>query len=116
MNEVDRLIAAQQAAPPYASELRDLLGRVAKPAKRGLVPERSDSITFSTWIEAPRMAQLIRKLIDVAPSWGVKLKFTDHDRRFFRETIYFDVIGQRKNVSAFWKAVGESMREFNDEI
>jgi len=72
--------------------------------------------TLSTWIEAPRTWQMKKKLIDVAPSWGVELKFTDHDRRFFRETIYFDVTGQKRNVEAFLKSVSNSMERFNDGL
>jgi hypothetical protein len=104
--QLQHLLQQQQNIDPQSVAV---LKRFNEPVKKTAKP-----ITFSTWIEAPRMWQLKQKLIEVAPSWGVELKFTDHDRRFFRETIYFDVIGLRENVNAFWKAISKAMSEFND--
>lgn len=68
---------------------------------------------YTSYISAPRWSNVKRGLYALAHEFCLDFNITDHDKGWIRETIYFEVEGEEKDVEEFEKYLNTIVKQHN---
>lgn len=80
------------------------------------IPENrqpSERVTSKSYVEGPRTSGLKKLLWQCAIYFDVELRIIDHDKGWFRETIYFEMTGTPRALMNMEQAIAQSIAEYN---